>query len=50
MIPLRINSKRMKEINTRNVLNVIQGRSVSRKDLAKLTGLTTAQLQILSAS
>ncbi|HHU49908.1 MAG: ROK family protein [Caldicoprobacterales bacterium] len=45
MIPLRINSKRMKEINTRNVLNVIRREgSVSRKDLAKLTGLTTGTI------
>lgn len=45
MNPKRINSKRMKEINTRNVLNVIRKEGcISRRDLVKLTGLTTGTI------
>ncbi|NLU35813.1 MAG: ROK family protein [Clostridiales bacterium] len=41
----RINSKRMKAINTRNVLNIIRREGcVSRRDLAVLTGLTTGTI------
>lgn len=41
----KINSKTMKEINTRNVLSTIRKlRQISRKDLAAKTGLTTGTI------
>lgn len=41
----RINSKRMKEINTINVLNTVRRKGcISRKDLAAETGLTTGTI------